>query len=463
MIMSVSTSVAPLATGDRRRWAALVVVCLAQLMSALDSTIVNVALPAIQHDLHFGQAGLTWVVNAYLVAFGSLLLMAGRLGDLVGRRRVFLGGVVLFTAASMLCAVVPDQALLVTARFVQGAGAALSASVIVAIIVTEFSDPLERARAMGIYVFVAVAGGSIGLLVGGTLTQAVGWHWIFLINAPIGVVALLLGARLITENEGIGLDGGVDVAGSALVTAALMVGICAIVGSGDHPAAWTLGLGGAAVVLLAGFLVLESRLANPIMPLRILRLRSLTGSSAVRGLAASGMFASFFLGALYLERALGYGPTRTGLAFVPQTLTVAALSLGVTSWLMQRFGPRATLTAGMGSMVAGLALLARAGGHASYFPDLFVAFVLVGLGGGTTFMPLLSIAMSDVPPRDAGLASGIVNVSMQLSGAIGLAVTGAIAASHGTGVGLMIAAGCVAAGLLTSLVVLRPRDAIRAA
>ncbi|MDR0360589.1 MAG: MFS transporter, partial [bacterium] len=260
-----------------RRWAALVVVCLAQLMNALDGTIVNVALPSIQRDLQFGQADLTWVVNAYLITFGSFLLLAGRLGDLVGRKRVFLGGVLLFTASSALCALAQDQAVLITARFLQGIGGAVSSSVIVAIIVTEFAHPVARARAMSVYVFVAVGGGSIGLLLGGFLTQLVNWHWIFFINLPIGAAALALGALLIRENETLGLRQGVDVAGSILVTIALMIGVYAIVGASDS--GWgsprTLGFGGLALLLLAGFTVLESRLENPIMPLRILRLGGL--------------------------------------------------------------------------------------------------------------------------------------------------------------------------------------------
>ncbi|HYZ01942.1 MAG TPA: MFS transporter [Candidatus Binatia bacterium] len=461
---------------DLRRWAALVVVCLAQLMNALDATIVNVALPSIQRDLQFSQANLTWVVNAYLITFGSFLLLAGRLGDLVGRKRVFLGGVLLFTASSAICALAQDQALLIAARFVQGIGGAVSSSVIVAIIVTEFADPVARARAMSVYVFVAVGGGSIGLLVGGFLTQLVNWHWIFFINLPIGAAALALGALLIRENQGIGLRQGVDVAGSVLVTIALMIGVYAIVGASDSGRASprTLGFGGLAILLLLAFGVLESRLENPIMPLRILRLGGLTGSSAVRGLMAVGMFAAFFLGALYLEHVLGFGPTRTGLAFLPMTLTVGALSTGVTARLVGRFGPRRVLLPGLAATISGLTLLALAGPQAGYFPTLFAAFFLMGLGTGTSFLPLLTIAMADVPPQDAGLASGIVNVSMQISAAIGLAALGTISTDHtralltqgdslpvsltgGYQLAFAIAAATVAAGLLLAFAILRPR------
>jgi EmrB/QacA subfamily drug resistance transporter len=475
--VNVSLATARQAASQRRRWIALVVVCLAQLMNALDATIVNVALPSIQHELHFSQANLVWVVNAYLITLGSFLLLAGRLGDLIGRKRVFLGGIVLFTVASAFCALAHDQAVLIGARFAQGIGSAMSSSVIVAIIVTEFTDPLARARAMSVYIFVAVGGGSIGLLVGGALTQAITWHWIFLINLPIGLLALVLGAVLIVENEGIGLGHGVDWAGSILVTVALMAGVYAIVGSTVYgwTSTHTLGFAGASIALLAAFVALQARLRNPIMPLRILRLGSLTGSSLVRGMAATGMFTAFFLGALYLEHVLGYSPSRTGMAFLPQTLAVAVLSMGITARLSQRFGARRLLAFGLATMIGGLVLLSRTGEHDSYFPRLFAAFLMLGIGGGTSFMPLLTIAMAEVPGRDAGLASGIINVSMQVSAAIGLAALGAIATGHSQGLlargytltssltagydlAFTVAAACVAVGLIGSLVVLRSPD-----
>jgi EmrB/QacA subfamily drug resistance transporter len=459
---------------EPRRWFALVVVCLAQLMNTLDGTIVNVALPTIQADLRFSQASLTWVVNGYLITFGSFLLLAGRLGDLIGRKRVFLAGLVLFTAASAACGLAHDPMLLVAARLVQGIGGAVSSSVIVAIIVTEFSDPVARARAMSTYVFVAVGGGSIGLLLGGVLTQSTDWHWIFFINLPIGVLAALLGQALIRDNEGLGLRQGIDVLGSVVVTLALMVGIYAIVEAPTN--GWgsrqTLVLGLTALVLLIVFGVLQQRLTNAIMPLRILRLGGLTSSSAVRGLAAIGMFASFFLGSLYLNRILGFGPLQTGLAFLPMTLTVGSLSLGATARLVQRFGPKACTSFGLVAMLAALVLLAGANEHSAYFPRLFLAFGLLGLGAGTSFMPLLTIALAHVPNEDAGLASGIVNVSMQLSAALGLAVLGSLssqrtAALVAQGVALntslidgfhlsfIVAIVCVGVGLLVAQVLLR--------
>ncbi|MHB8531146.1 MAG: MFS transporter [Solirubrobacteraceae bacterium] len=417
---------------ERRRWIALAVLCLGQLMMILDSTIVNVALPSIQKDLSFSQGNLTWVMNGYLITFGGLLLLAGRLGDLVGRKRVFLTGLVLFTAASVLCGIATSQAMLIGFRLLQGAGGAVASSVILAIIVTEFPKKADQAKAMGLYAFVSAGGGSIGLLAGGALTQSFDWHWIFFVNVPIGLIAFVLGSALIEENEGIGLAGGIDVAGSILITLATMAGAFAIVKSTEYGlfSARTLGVGGASLLLLAAFLALEHRLENPIMPLRILRLRALMGSSVVRGMLVTGMFSAFFLGSLYLERVLGYDAIETGLAFMPLTLSIAAMSMGISARLIDRFGSLQVLSAGLTSIIAGLLVLAAQGVHAAYFPGLFIAFMLLGLGAGASFLPLLTIGMSDAPARDAGLASGIVNVSVQLFGAIGLATLGTIATDH---------------------------------
>jgi EmrB/QacA subfamily drug resistance transporter len=462
-------------SSDRRRWLALIVICFGQFMVVVDGTIVNVALPAIQRELHFSQADLTWVVNAYLITFGSLLLLAGRAGDLVGRKKVFLAGVVLFTAASVLCGFVQAPAALVAARFLQGAGGALSTGVILALIVTGFPKPTERAQAMSVFTFVIAGGGSVGLLAGGVLTQWMNWHWIFFINLPIGIATFILGALLIDETEGIGLRQGVDIAGSVLVTAAMVLGVYSIVTAAEYgwASAHTLGFGGTALVLLASFLVLEGRLANPIMPLRILRIRSLIGASVARAMLATGMFATFFLGTLYLQQVRGYSAFGTGLAFMPWSVALGILSLGITANLMRRFGPRRVLIPGMVAIVAALTLMARAGADASYFPELFGAYLLFGIGAGTSFMPLITIAMSEVPARDAGLASGIANVTMQVSAAIGLAALGTISTDHsralaaqgyslsgaltgGYQLSFGIAAACVAAGLLVVVLVLRP-------
>ena len=417
---------------DRRRWVALVVVCLAMLMNALDSSIVNVALPSIQKSLHFTSSNLTWVVDAYLIAFGSFLLLAGRLGDLFGRKKVFLSGVALFTVSSLLCSLAQSQGMLIAARFAQGLGGAVSTSVIVAIIVTEFTGAAERAKAMSAYMFVAVGGGSIGLLVGGVLTQAVNWHWIFMINVPIGFLTLLLGSLLIKENAGLGVRHGLDVTGSLLMTTSLVTGIYAIVKASAYgwTSSHTLTFGGLALALMALFFFVESRVAQPIVPMRILRLRSLSASSIVRGLTFSAMFSVFFFGALYLERVLGYGPLKTGVAFLPMTFVMAAMSLGLTSRLLLRFGPMKLLVPGMSAVVLGLLFLTRTSEHASYVTSILPAFVLLGVGMSVSAVPLLTIAMADVPRADAGLASGIVNVSMWLASSAALAVFGTLAASR---------------------------------
>jgi len=411
------------------------VVCLAQLMIVLDVTIVNVALPSIQRDLHFSQANLTWVVNAFLVTFGSLLLLAGRIGDLAGRKRVFLTGLVTFTAASLLCGVAPSQGALIAARFVQGIGAAAQASVILAIIITEFPVPSERVRAMSAYVFVSVAGGSLGLLAGGVLTQALSWHWVFFVNLPIGVATFVLGQRFIRADSGLGLDHGVDWIGSALVTASLMGFIYAIVQATSHGWVSTqvLGVGAIAAVLMAAFVALEARIENPIMPMRILRLQGLVRASLVRGFLVTGMYSTFFLGSLYLEHVRHYSAVQTGAAFLPWTITIAILSQGITARLVDRFGPLRVLTAGMASAVAGLLLFSTVGPSTTFFPTIFFACFALGLGIGSAFMPLLTIAMADVPAADSGLGSGITNVSQQISGALGLAVLSTIAANRTKG------------------------------
>jgi len=364
----MNTAPLPTPSSDRRRWLGLAVVCLAQLMIVLDTTIVNVALPAIQRDLHFTQGNLTWVVNAFLVTFGSFLLLAGRLGDLLGRKRVLLTGVVVFTVASALCGAAPSQGFLIAARLIQGIGGALQASVILAIIVTEFPGAAHRARAMSAYVFVAVAGGSLGLLAGGALTQALSWHWIFFVNLPIGLATVVLGKALIPTDNGLGLEHGVDWLGSILVTASLMTAVYAIAQASSH--GWesspVLGFGAVAIVLMGAFLTLESRIEYPIMPLRILRLRGLMGASAVRGFLVTGMYSTFFLGTLYLEHVLHYSALQTGMAFLPWTVTVGMLSLGVTARLVARFGPMRVLVAGMSTVVVGLALLGTVGVHTAF-------------------------------------------------------------------------------------------------
>jgi EmrB/QacA subfamily drug resistance transporter len=463
-------------SADHRRWATLIVVCFAQLMIVLDVTIVNVALPSIQQDLDFSQTDLTWVVNAFLVTFGSLLLLAGRLGDLIGRKRVFLAGVVTFTLASLLCGVAPTSEALIAARLLQGIGAAAQASVILAIIVTEFPEAADRARAMSAYVFVSVAGGSLGLLAGGLLTETLSWHWVFFVNLPIGAATLAAGHALIRADRGQGLEHGVDWLGSLLITASLMSAIYTIVETTTR--GWlsseVLLTGGLAAALMAAFVTVETRIANPIMPMRILRLRGLVNASVVRGFLVTGMYSTFFLGTLYLEQIRHFSALQTGAAFLPWTLTVAVLSQGITARLVARFGPLAVLTTGMASAIAGLLLFATVGPHTAFFPTIFLACFAIGLGIGMAFMPLLTLAMADVPAADAGLGSGITNVSQQISGALGLAVLSTIAANHTKGmlsadhgltssllggyhVAFLTGAAAIGAGILLAFVLLRPR------
>jgi len=458
-----------------RRWLALLVVCVGQLMIVLDSTIVNVALPSIQRDLHFTQADLTWVVNAYLVTYGSLLLLAGRAGDLIGRKKVFLAGVIVFTMASGLDGLAPDAITLIAARALQGIGGAMSAGVIIAILVTGFPRPAERAQAMSMFTFVIAGGGSLGLLAGGALTQAINWHWIFFINLPIGIATFVFGWWLIEENDGVGLRQGVDVLGSVLVTVAMMAAVYAIVTASSE--GWTSvqteGFGGVAISLLVIFFVVEASVRNPILPLRILRIRSLTGASVARALLATGMFSNFFLGALFLQHVRGFSAFDTGLAFLPATLALAVLSLGVTARLMRTFGPRALLIPGLTTITIALALEATAGQGAGYFPTLFGSYLLFGIGAGMSFMPLLTIMMAEVPAADAGVASGVANVTMQVGGALGLAALGTVSADRardlmlsghnvaaaltgGYQLGFSIAAAVVAGGLLVALIALRP-------
>jgi EmrB/QacA subfamily drug resistance transporter len=422
------------------RWLSLLVLCAGFLMIVVDTTIVNVALPSIQRDLDFSQSGLAWVVNAYLIAYGGVMLLAGRLGDLVGRKRVFLLGLALFTAASLLSGLSFSQPLLIAARFIQGVGGAVSSAVILAMVVTLFPEPGERARAMGIFAFVASAGGALGLLAGGLITQVISWHWIFFVNLPIGVATILLAARLIQSDQGIGLGQGADVLGAGLVTAALMLGVYAIVES-DVPglrSPQTLGLGAVALGLLAAFVVRQALAANPLMPLRLFRSRSLSGANLVQALMVAAFFGFFFLASLYMQRVLHYGPLAIGLAFLPNTMAMAALSLGLSARLITRFGSRAVALVGLTCLTVGLALFAHTPVYADYVRDLLLPMILLGVGAGLAFTSLSLVAMAGVRPSDAGLASGLLNTTTQVGASLGLAVLATLATTQA---GTLLASG----------------------
>jgi EmrB/QacA subfamily drug resistance transporter len=433
----------------RRRWLALYVLCAGMLMIVLDSTIVNVALPSIRADLNFSRSNLAWVVNAYLITFGGLLMLAGRLGDLVGQRRMFLIGLTVFTAASLVCGLATSQGVLVAGRFAQGAGSAMTSAVILAMIAALFPEPAERARAVGIYTFVAVAGGSLGLLAGGILTESISWHWIFFVNLPIGAATGFLALRFVEGIPGIGWSRGADMLGAALLTGGLMLGVYTIVGVTGHgwASARTLSLAGAAVALLAGFVARQATAGAPLMPLRVFRAPGVAGANAVQALFVAGLVGTFFLGTLYLQGLLGYGPLDIGLAFLPWTIAMAAMSLRFAARLIQRFGTKATLLPGIMLIAAGLLLFARTPVHAHYASDILPAVTLMGAGVGLAAPSVTTLAMAGASPDESGIASGLINTSLQLGGAAGLAVLATLAATR---TNALLAAGNPAAQALNS-------------
>jgi len=415
---------------NRDRWLALVIVCLGDLMIVLDVTIVGVALPSIREDLGFSETSLAWVANSYLLTFGGFLLLAGRFGDLFGYRRLFLLGIALFTLASLACGLANTQGLLIGARAVQGLGGAVVSAVALSLIVAVFTEPVERAKAMGVFGFVAAGGGTIGVLLGGILTDVLDWHWIFLVNVPIGIAVVGLARLVLPGGRGPAAAGRLDVAGALTVTLALMIAVYAIVNGNE--VGWltgrTLGLLAAACLLLAVFLGIEARVRSPLVPLGLFRLRNVWTSNVVGVFWAAAMFSWFFLSALYLQLVLGYSPLQVGLAFLPANLIMAALSLGLSARLVLRFGIRAPLAAGLLLAAAGLALFARAPVDGSFAVDVLPSMSLLGLGAGMAFNPVLLAAMSDVEPSQAGLASGVVNTSFMMGGALGLAVLASLAA-----------------------------------
>jgi len=415
----------------RKRWLALYVLCLADLMIVLDSTIVNVALPSIRTDLGFSEASLAWVVNAYLLTFGGFLLLAGRLGDLYGQKRVFLFGIAEFTVASLLCGLSNSQTFLIVARAVQGLGAAIVSAIALSLIMILFTEPAERAKAMGMIGFVLSGGGALGVLLGGTLTELLSWHWIFLVNIPVGIAAFLF-CRVLLPGDATAKRGSLDIAGAVTVTASLMLAVYAIVNGNQQgwTSAQTLGMLGGAAVLLAAFLVFETRVTAPLMPLGLWKARNVASANVTGMLLAGAMFAWFFLSALYLQRVLGYSALEVGFAFLPGTILWGLSSLLVSDKLVMRFGIKVPLLAGLGFYLLALLLFARAPVDGNYFVDVLPAMLALGIGGGITFNPILLAAMSGVEPSEAGLASGVVNTSFMFGGALGLAILASAAASR---------------------------------
>ncbi|NUT93376.1 MAG: MFS transporter [Saccharothrix sp.] len=401
------------------------------LMTVLDGSIVTVAMPAMQHDLGFSPAGLSWTVNAYLIAFGGLLLLAGRLGDLVGRRTVFLAGNALFTAASLLAGLATSPGLLIAARFLQGAGSALASAVVLGILVTLFTDPAERAKAIGVFSFTGAAGASIGQVLGGVLTDALSWNWIFFINLPIGAATVLFALRTLPADRGTGLSAGADVVGAGLVTSGLMLGIYTVVKVEEHGwlAPHTLGLGAVSLVLLALFVLRQRTAKTPLMPLRILRSRDVVGANVVQVLTLSAMFAFQIIVALYMQKVLAYGALATGLAMLPAAVAIGGVSLFVSARLNTRFGERAVLTVGLLLLLGAMLKLTTIPVAADYATDLLPVMLLIA-GGGLVLPALASLGMSDAKPDDAGLVSGLFNTTQQVGMALGVAVLSTLAASR---------------------------------
>jgi EmrB/QacA subfamily drug resistance transporter len=463
---------------DHNRWVALYVLCISVLMIVLDVTVVNVALPSIKDDLGFSQSSLAWVVNAYLITFGGLLLLAGRLGDLIGRRTILLYGLALFVVASVLCGLSQSEEMLIGARLLQGIGGAMTSAVVLGMIVTMFPEPREQAKAVGVYAFVASAGGAVGLLIGGVVTQTISWHWIFFINAPIGLFTAIYAHRLLEKDKGIGFGQGADTLGAVLITASLMLGVYTIV----EPAAkdgWgaplTLGLGAGSLILLALFIAREATTDNPLIPLRIFRSRNVTGANLVQVLTVAGMFGVFFMGSLYLQQVQGYDALQIGLAFLPVTIIMGTLTGRYSEPLIMRFGARRLLFPGLALVAAGLAYFTRAPVDGNYVVYVLPVLVLLGTGVGICFPALMTLAMSGATRADAGLASGLVNTSAQVGGALGLAVLATLstsrsdsleAAGHSTASALTsgyhlafwVAAGLVVGAIAVAATVIQPEE-----
>nr|WP_229703770.1 MFS transporter [Streptomyces albiflavescens] len=399
-------------------------------MTILDGNIVTVAMPAIQSDLGFSGPGLAWVVNAYLIPFGGLLLLVGRLGDLVGRKRMFAAGLAVFTAASVLCGVATDQGTLVAARALQGVGGAMTSAVVLGMLVALFPEPREQARAIAVFSAVGAAGGALGTFLGGALTQTLNWHWIFLINLPIGVVAWLAALRILAPDKGVGLGRGADYPGAALVTGALMLTVYAIVGAGDRGLGGTLTLAAVSLVLFGAFTVRQARAARPLLRLRLFRSRALTSANGVQILMIAGMYGFQYIGALYLQRVLGYSELLTGTAFLPAPIAIGVLMLGLSARTIARFGPYRVLLAGLALITAGMALLSRAPVDGRYVADVLPPLLLLAAGFAAAMPAVTGLAMSGAREEDAGLASGLFNTTQVVGGSLGLAVLTTLAASR---------------------------------
>ena len=417
---------------NRKRWLALIVLCLGELMIVLDTTIVGVALPSIREDLRFTEATLVWVVNAYMLTYGGFLLLGGRLGDLYGQRRLFVGGTLFFTAASLVCGLANSQWLLVSARFAQGLGGAVVSSIALSLIMNLFQEPAERAKAMGVYGFVCAAGGSIGVLVGGLLTSGFSWHWIFLVNLPIGAGICTACVALLPDDRPQGPSQRLDVAGAIVITLSLMLAIYGIVNGNE--AGWasarTLGLIGGGAALFILFIMIEAFAKAPLMPLGLFRFRNLSAASVIGALWSAAMFAWFFVSALYMQLVLGYTPMQVGLAFLPANLIMAAFSLGLSAKMVMRFGNRPPLAVGLALASAGLALFAFSPVEGNFLLHVLPAMTILGIGCGMALNPILLVAMGEVDPRDSGLASGVVNTAFMMGGSLGLAILASMSAAR---------------------------------
>ncbi|MFI0450762.1 MFS transporter [Actinomadura sp. 6N118] len=457
----------------RSRWLALTVLSAAGLMTILDGSIVTVAMPAIQSDLGFSPAGLSWTVNAYLIAFGGLLLLAGRLGDLIGRKTMFLAGNGVFTAASLLAGAATTPGILIAARFLQGVGSAMASAVVLGILVTLFTEPRERAKAIGVFSFTGAAGASIGQVLGGVLTDALNWHWIFLINLPIGLITIAVAIPALPRDRGLGLSSGADIAGAVLVTTGLMLGIYTVVKVEEHGwlAGHTLGLGALSLALLAAFIVRQATARTPLMPLRVFRSRNVSGANVVQMLTLSAMFAFQIIVALYMQKVLGYSALETGLAMLPAAVAIGGVSLFVSARLIARFGTRTVLVTGLALLFGSMAWLARIPVNGDYVTDLLPVMLLIA-GGGLVLPALANLGMSGAKADDAGLASGLFNTTQQIGMALGVAVLSTLAAAKterllgegksqavaltdGYHLAFMVSAGLLVAALVVALIVLR--------